>query len=44
MERALKVATPFTAAMVVVPAREPEEGLVPIERVMEAFEEVTVFP
>jgi hypothetical protein len=44
MERPEKVATPFTAATVVEPARDPEEGLVPIERVTEAEEEVTVFP
>src|SRR5437773_1974641 len=39
-----KVATPFTAATVVVPARVPLAGLVPIASVMLVVAVVTVFP
>src|SRR5438093_9042591 len=39
-----KVATPLTAATVVVPARVPLAGLVPIARVMLVVAVVTVFP
>src|SRR2546423_7607312 len=39
-----KVATPFTAATVVVPERVPLAGLVPIATVMLVVEVVTVLP
>src|SRR6266550_2078164 len=39
-----KVATPFTAAAVVVPARVPLPGLVPIATVMLVVAVVTVLP
>src|SRR2546430_2044784 len=39
-----KVATPLTAATVVVPARVPLAGLVPIASVMLVVAVVTVFP
>src|SRR5437667_10220703 len=39
-----KVATPFTAATVVVPARVPLPGLVPIATVMLVVAAVTVLP
>ena len=39
-----KVATPFTAATVVVPARVPLAGLVPIATVMLVVAVVTVLP
>ncbi len=39
-----KVATPLTALTVAVPESVPEPGFVPIARVMEAVEDVTVFP
>jgi len=44
MERPEKVATPFTAATVVVPESAPEAGLVAMARVIEALEAVTVLP
>ena len=44
MESPEKVATPLTAEIEVVPERVPEPGFVPMERTMEAEEEVTVFP
>src|SRR4051812_49517310 len=42
MERVEKVATPFTAASVVVPDSVPPPGLVPMAMVMVAVELVTV--
>ncbi len=42
--RLLKVATPFTAATVVVPASVAPPGLVPIATVTVAVDEVTVLP
>ena len=39
-----KEATPFTAATVAVPPREPDPVLFPITSVIEAFEVVTVLP
>src|SRR5436190_1676021 len=44
MERLEKVATPLTAATVVVPDGVPPPGLVPIATVMLAVELVTVLP
>src|SRR5437588_515740 len=44
MERLENVATPFTAATVVVPDSVPPPGLVPIARVMLAAELVSVLP
>src|SRR5512141_1302353 len=44
MDRLEKVATPFTAATVVVPDSVPPPGLVPMATVMLALEPVTVFP
>src|SRR5262245_4022467 len=44
MERLEKVATPFTAATVVVPDSVPPPGLAPMATVMLAVELVTVFP
>jgi hypothetical protein len=44
MESPEKVATPLTAEMVVVPERVPEPGFVPMAIVIDAVEEVTVFP
>jgi hypothetical protein len=44
IERLEKVATPLAAEMVVVPERVPEPGFVPMAIVIDAVEEVTVFP
>src|SRR5512140_110142 len=44
MDRLENVATPFTAATVVVPDSVPPPGLVPIATVMLAVELVTVLP
>src|SRR3954471_21703918 len=44
MERLENVATPLTAATVVVPDSVPPPGLVPMATVMPAVEPVTVFP
>src|SRR3954468_21212332 len=44
MERLENVATPATAATVVVPDSVPPPGLVPIATVMAALELVTVLP
>src|SRR5512140_2877157 len=44
MERLENVATPATAAKVVVPDNVPPPGLVPMATVMLAVEVVTVFP
>src|ERR1043165_2779914 len=44
MDRLENVATPLTAATVVVPDSVPPPGLVPIATVMLAVELVTVFP
>src|SRR5438876_6845215 len=44
MERLAKLATPATAATVVVPERVPPLGLVPMATVMLAVELVTVLP
>jgi hypothetical protein len=42
--KSLNVATPLTALMIVVPDSVPLPGLVPMATVIEAVEEVTVFP
>src|SRR5687767_180403 len=44
MDRVENVATPLTAATVVVPDSVPPPGLVPMPMVMLAVELVTVFP
>jgi hypothetical protein len=44
MERPEKVAIPLVAARERLPERVPDPGLVPIARVIDAVEEVTVFP
>src|SRR5512133_2167592 len=44
MERLEKLATPFTAATVVVPDSVPPPGLVPMDTVTLAVELVTVLP
>ena len=44
IERVLKVATPFTAATVAVPASAPLPGLVPIATVTLAVLDVTALP
>src|SRR5437588_791531 len=44
MARLLKVATPLTAATVVVPLRLPPPGLLPIARVMLAVELTRLLP
>src|SRR5262245_54321892 len=44
MERLEKLATPFTAATVVVPESVPPPGLLPMATVMLAVELVTVLP
>jgi hypothetical protein len=40
----LKLATPETAFFVVVPLRVPLPGFIPIATVIDAMDEVTVFP
>ena len=44
MDKVLNVATPFTAATVLVPDSVPPPGLVPIATVMLALLDVTVLP
>jgi hypothetical protein len=44
MLRSVKLAEPAEALLVVVPLKTPPPGLAPIEIVIDAVDEVTVFP